>query len=52
MAYVSVLEVVNSSGNSFNIISSEPPEQDTGACDPQNGQSLLSEDNNSIITIH
>lgn len=50
-AYISVLNVTNSSGSDFNLISSGSPSEDTGAFNPQNGQSLPSSNNNSTIIL-
>jgi hypothetical protein len=49
-AYVLVLQITNSSGNTFNLVSSGDPKSDTGAQD-QNGNALPNKNNNSTITI-
>lgn len=51
MAYVSILNITNSSGSDFNLISSGSPGEDIGAFNPQSGQSLPSDNNNSTIIL-
>lgn len=48
--YVLVLQIEDSSGNTFNMISTGAPTNDTGAQD-QNGNALPQKNNNSTITI-
>jgi hypothetical protein len=48
--FVLVLQITDSSGNTFNMISTGNPTADTGAQD-QNGSALPQRNNNSTITI-
>ena len=48
MAYVNVLQIENSTGNTFRIASAGNPIDDTGATD-ENGNDLPTKDNNSVI---
>lgn len=49
-AYVLVLQIEDSQGNTFNVISNGDPAADTGAQD-QNGNALPTQGNNSTITL-
>ena len=50
MAYVLVLQITDSSGQTYNVASSEDPANNTGAQDSQ-GNNLPTKDNNSTITL-
>ncbi|PIW61348.1 hypothetical protein [Shewanella sp. CG12_big_fil_rev_8_21_14_0_65_47_15] len=48
--YVLIMQIEDSSGNTYNMMSAGDPASDTGAQD-QNGNALPSKDNNSTITL-
>ncbi|BBM02900.1 hypothetical protein [Microbulbifer sp. GL-2] len=50
-AYVFVLQVTDSSGNTFNIASHGNPGEDTGAYDTNTGNTLPDRNNDSVITL-
>lgn len=49
-AYILILQITDSSGNTYNIASNGDPSADTGAQDSQ-GQTLPNKDNNSTISL-